>query len=249
MTSLLRRLGNSLRELWDTFLLARYINSVCEYARRRNLLPVTAGTLARFILVDEKPDRVSALLAAYKVTVDPARLAAIADPTKVSDDASLAVAEIVSSAYYIARDARDARRVEPAELLVALARHATSAATLRQLGLTELQITYFLSHGRPLPPTRNEELPEWPQRPSRAFVSMANDHYTPMALVMTILIEIFGLETAFAQDTMLEIHRQGERLLGPYPYEEARTRAAQAIAIAREAGAPLLVSLAKDRTT
>ncbi len=66
-----------------------------------------------------------------------------------------------------------------------------------------------------------------------------------MELVTRILTEVFNLDVQRAQETMLTVHRRSESLLGPYTYEDARARATTAITIARDARAPLRVSLAK----
>ncbi len=58
MTSPLRKILVALSERLDEFLIALYAHSVYEYARQRKLLPLTAPTLARFVLVDRSTDEV-----------------------------------------------------------------------------------------------------------------------------------------------------------------------------------------------
>lgn len=246
MRSTLRKVLHALSERLDEFLIALYAHSVYEYARQRKLLPLTAPTLARFVLVDRSSDEVRSLLAAYSVKADPATLnAAAADHSSVEGKISSAVFEIIAGAYYYARLSRGSRRVQAPYLLVSLARHEASAAMMDRLRLTPLRVTYFLSHGRVLPATRDDELAKLPALAGEVFVRVGNDDYTPMELVMKILTEVFDLDAQRAQETMLTVHRHRESLLGPYPYEDARARATTAITMARDAEAPLLVSLVK----
>jgi ATP-dependent Clp protease adaptor protein ClpS len=243
MTSLLRRLHTRLSKHWDDFLIAKYVFAVEEYARREGFLPVTVQTLARFAIFGRPTQKVRALLAAYGVKINATALNVAATERSEALNQSL---EIAARAYHMSRSSRGSRIVDAGDVLVCLARHHASAAIIERLGLTELQITYFLSHGRTLPTTRDDELEDLPQRAGDVFVRVSNDDYTPMELVTKILADVFRLDAAQARDTMLRVHHQRKAFLGPYAYEEARATVAKATAMAREAGAPLLLSLARD---
>jgi ATP-dependent Clp protease adapter protein ClpS len=245
MTSVFQKLRTTLSSTWDDFRVAMYANTVYEYAERRGLLPVTVETLTRFIALDEPPERVRSLLAAYAVKIDlaalnPAPTAGSGTPKDFMPETM----EVIIHAYYIARLSRGSRKLQPVDVFVSLAKHPASAHIIAGFGLTPLQVTYFLSHGRTLPATHADELPNLRAREGDVVVRISNDDYTPMELVTRVFTEVFELDGAQARETMLKIHREREAFMGPYAYGDARTKAMRAIVMAREAGAPLLLSLA-----
>lgn len=234
----------------DADIIAKYVGEVSGYALREGLIPLTVEAFTRYVIHDMPTPVIRALLKAYDAQIDPATFNIVtAEPAGDSKDVSPEVVEIISRAHFMAKSSRQrVRIVDPADVLVSLAMHPTSAALLDRIGLTKLKITYFLSHGRALPAVREAELQDLPERSGEAFVLIKNDDYTPMELVTTVLGDVFDFSTAHAEEMMWTIHQHQEAFVGPYSYEGARERVARAIAVVREAGAPLLFSLARGHS-
>lgn len=69
-----------------------------------------------------------------------------------------------------------------------------------------------------------------------------NDDRTTMELVVEVLITAFAFSRTAAVKAMLTVHKTGSVAVGSYPREEARERAARAVAIARKGGFPLRIT-------
>ena len=77
--------------------------------------------------------------------------------------------------------------------------------------------------------------------PRQYQVLIYNDDFTPMDLVVQILMEIFGKQEEEAVALMLSIHKGSSAVAGVYPKDIARTKAREAVDWAREEGFPLKV--------
>jgi ATP-dependent Clp protease adaptor protein ClpS len=77
------------------------------------------------------------------------------------------------------------------------------------------------------------------QEPTLYKVILLNDDYTTMEFVMQVLETLFEKSPAEAYQIMMHVHVHGSGLAGIYPWEVAETKAANVIAMAREAGFPL----------
>lgn len=81
-------------------------------------------------------------------------------------------------------------------------------------------------------------------RPPKKFnVVFHNDDFTPMDLVVFILVEVFNHSFSEAENLMLKVHHQGKAKVGEYSYDIALSKSAKATAIAREYNYPLRVTV------
>lgn len=81
------------------------------------------------------------------------------------------------------------------------------------------------------------------QEPKRYRVIMHNDDFTTMEFVVEILMDIFRKSAAEAEQLMLFVHQNGKAIVGVYPYDIAKTKIAQTLARARDAGFPFRVTM------
>ncbi|MDO5417284.1 MAG: ATP-dependent Clp protease adaptor ClpS [Lachnospiraceae bacterium] len=77
--------------------------------------------------------------------------------------------------------------------------------------------------------------------PKKYHVLIYNDDFTPMDLVVEILVRIFDKQEQEAVALMLAIHKGSSAVAGVYPKDIAQTKAAEAVQWAREDGYPLKV--------
>jgi ATP-dependent Clp protease adapter protein ClpS len=70
-------------------------------------------------------------------------------------------------------------------------------------------------------------------------VVLYNDDFTPMAFVVRVLEELFGMSREDATEAMLEIHRDGMAVCGLYSQQAAEELVEQVLAYALEQGHPL----------
>ena len=79
------------------------------------------------------------------------------------------------------------------------------------------------------------------QKPSKYHVVLYNDDYTPMQLVVIILMTFFRKDVDTAWNITNAIHEKGKGIAGgPYSREIAETKAEQVVNYAQSAGYPLL---------
>lgn len=71
-------------------------------------------------------------------------------------------------------------------------------------------------------------------RPRQFVVRFHNDDFTPMDFVIEILVGIFNMTVDEATALMLEFHKTGSGVVGPYTHEIAETRATQAMNAAKK---------------
>ncbi|HEY0684622.1 MAG TPA: ATP-dependent Clp protease adaptor ClpS [Steroidobacter sp.] len=229
---------------------AKYMCELYDHALRQRSVPITVVWLTRHIVFDMPTPIIRALLTAYDVKVDRAAFdVAATDAASEAKDVSQDAIDVVVRARSLSLARGDGLRIiDPADVLVSLANHPTSAAILGRLGLTYLHITYFLSHDRALPAVRDDEIEHLSERSDDAYVCIHNDGYSAMELVTRLIGDVFGFDAEQAQASMWAIHQHEAAFIGPYAYEEAYAKAARAIEIAREAGAPLRVSVTRKNS-
>lgn len=80
-------------------------------------------------------------------------------------------------------------------------------------------------------------------KPPMWKVVFHNDDYTTQEFVVWVLQEIFKHSPAAAHRIMLHIHRTGIGIAGIYTREVAETRVEKTLALAREVGHPLQVTM------
>lgn len=79
--------------------------------------------------------------------------------------------------------------------------------------------------------------------PKRYAVIIHNDDFTPMDLVVEILVTIFNHDVASAESLMLKVHHSDKAVAGVYSYDIAQSKCRQAIDLAREDGYPLQLTV------
>lgn len=81
------------------------------------------------------------------------------------------------------------------------------------------------------------------KQPRQYKVVMYNDDFTPMDVVVEILTDVFHKNYEEAVAIMMMVHKGQKAVVGVYPYDIARTKAAKAVKIAREQGYPFRVEV------
>jgi ATP-dependent Clp protease adaptor protein ClpS len=80
-------------------------------------------------------------------------------------------------------------------------------------------------------------------RPRVYKVILHNDDYTPMEFVVLVLKQVFNKSDADAVNIMLHAHTHGFAVAGVYSFEIAETKVQETMALANEAGFPLLCTM------
>ncbi|EFD00967.1 ATP-dependent Clp protease adaptor ClpS [Hungatella hathewayi] len=81
------------------------------------------------------------------------------------------------------------------------------------------------------------------KQPKQYKVVMYNDDFTPMDVVVEILIDVFRKNYEEAVAIMMTVHKGQRAVVGVYSYDIAMTKAARAVKIAREQGYPFRVEV------
>ena len=77
--------------------------------------------------------------------------------------------------------------------------------------------------------------------PKQYQVLIYNDDFTPMDVVVEVLMRIFAKVEPAAVALMMSVHKGNYAVAGTYPRDIAQTKAAEAVQWAREEGYPLKV--------
>ncbi len=98
-----------------------------------------------------------------------------------------------------------------------------------------------------IPPALKIEKKKAPNslRPSKYWVVLFNDDYTPMDFVVVVLQEFFAMSYRQAVKVMLDVHHQGKGICGVYSRDIAETKVAQVNEFARISEHPLLCKMEK----
>ncbi len=81
------------------------------------------------------------------------------------------------------------------------------------------------------------------KEPRQYNVIMINDDFTTMDFVVGVLVDIFHKDQVSAEAIMLGVHKNGQAVVGKYPYDIAVTRVNNALARAKEAGFPFRMTV------
>jgi ATP-dependent Clp protease adaptor protein ClpS len=81
------------------------------------------------------------------------------------------------------------------------------------------------------------------ERPRLYRVILVNDDFTPRFFVVRILKDEFRMSEDEAMKVMITAHTKGACVVAVYTRDVAETKAARAIAAAREEGYPLLFTI------
>ncbi len=77
-------------------------------------------------------------------------------------------------------------------------------------------------------------------------VVIYNDDFTPKGFVVELLVHLFHKTPAEAVDLMWQVHRGEKGVAGTYPREIAESKVEAGVALARENGFPLQLSMEPD---
>ncbi len=81
------------------------------------------------------------------------------------------------------------------------------------------------------------------KEPRQFNVIMFNDDFTTMDFVVDVLIDIFHKDEVTAQSIMMNVHKNGQAVVGKYPYDIARTKVDAALRRAKNEGFPFRMSV------
>ncbi len=81
------------------------------------------------------------------------------------------------------------------------------------------------------------------KEPRQYNVVMYNDDFTSMEFVVNVLVDIFHKDKVTAQTIMLGVHKNGQAVVGKYPYDIAVTRVNAALDRAKAEGYPFRMSV------
>lgn len=81
------------------------------------------------------------------------------------------------------------------------------------------------------------------KKPEKYKVVMYNDDFTPMDVVVEILIDVFHKSYDDAVGIMMAVHKGNKAVVGMYSYDIAKTKALRAVKIARQLGYPFRVEV------
>lgn len=81
------------------------------------------------------------------------------------------------------------------------------------------------------------------KEPKQYKVIMHNDDFTTMEFVVEILVDIFHKDEVSANTIMMMVHKNGQAIVGKYPYDIAETKVNKAMARAKAQGYPFKLSM------
>jgi ATP-dependent Clp protease adaptor protein ClpS len=84
------------------------------------------------------------------------------------------------------------------------------------------------------------------KKPKKFKCVMYNDDYTPMDMVVAILLQVFRKDMLTAWKLTMDVHEKDKGIAGVYSREIAETKCANAINIAKAAGYPFLVKAEEE---
>jgi ATP-dependent Clp protease adaptor protein ClpS len=84
------------------------------------------------------------------------------------------------------------------------------------------------------------------KEPKKYKVVVLNDDFTPMEFVVAMFVSIFRKQHDEAIDLTVQIHTDGSAVAGIFPHEIAEQKVADAIAMARANGHPLILKAEQE---
>ena len=81
------------------------------------------------------------------------------------------------------------------------------------------------------------------QEPPQYNVVMLNDDFTTMEFVVEVLVDVFHKDELTAQALMINVHKNGQAVVGKYPYDIAATKVDAALSRARDHGYPFRMTV------
>ena len=80
------------------------------------------------------------------------------------------------------------------------------------------------------------------KEPKQYNVIMLNDDFTTMEFVVSVLVDIFRKDELTAQAIMMKVHKNGQAVVGKYPYDIAVTRVNNALERAKNHNIPVVTA-------
>ena len=81
------------------------------------------------------------------------------------------------------------------------------------------------------------------KEPKQYNVIMINDDFTTMEFVVDVLVDIFRKDELTAQAIMMKVHKNGQAVVGKYPYDIAVTKVRKALERAKQQGFPFRMTV------
>lgn len=81
------------------------------------------------------------------------------------------------------------------------------------------------------------------KEPKQYNVIMINDDFTTMEFVVEVLVDVFHKDELTAQALMMNVHKNGQAVVGKYPYDIAVTKVKIALDKAKEQGFPFRMTV------
>lgn len=81
------------------------------------------------------------------------------------------------------------------------------------------------------------------KEPRQYNVLMLNDDFTTMEFVVEVLMDVFHKDEVSAQSIMMNVHKNGQAIVGKYPYDIAVTKVNAALSRARAQGFPFRMTV------
>lgn len=81
--------------------------------------------------------------------------------------------------------------------------------------------------------------------PDTYQVLMLNDDFTTMEFVVLVLTRVFRHSVQRAEQLMMQIHQQGQAVVGQYTLDIAQTKVAKVMRMAKDEGYPLRLKIEK----
>ena len=81
------------------------------------------------------------------------------------------------------------------------------------------------------------------KEPKQYNVIMINDDFTTMEFVVEVLVDVFHKDELTAQALMINVHKNGQAVVGKYPYDSAVTKVRIALDKAKEQGFPFRMTV------
>ena len=81
--------------------------------------------------------------------------------------------------------------------------------------------------------------------PDTYQVLMLNDDFTAMEFVVLVLTRVFRHSVLRAEQLMMQIHQQGQAVVGQYTLDIAQTKVAKVMRMAKDEGYPLRLKIEK----
>lgn len=238
------RIFSNLEE--DATGLLRLLSPLFELADSQGIQHITPEMLVWFILVKSPDNNIKEILNAYDVL--PERYTrnldcSVRDSPVVLSKLDLFSERIVARACFQKRITNGSPMLERVNLVISMLTDLSTQHIFQDMGLSALNVKYYLAHKRTLPDSIEDELNDIPVLNGQCWIVIKNDDYTEMESVRNILIDNFEYSEEAATEMMLKIHYDGSISLGPINYNEAIELARKSLASVREDGGPLSITV------